>query len=145
MPVFGGGPGVCLSVVWGLGTCENCKPAIQDAKEVDTRTYVCLQFVLQMWALLDTDAKASHLQSLHCGLIVTRERAGELVRSGQARRVTVQAGEACLESCECLLSAGQGLRHVGIGMWLASTVNKRVGSIIEKRHLKFYFKREKNL
>lgn len=75
----------CVWVVWGLGTSENCKPTKQDTKERDTRTYVCLQFVIQMWALLDVDGKASHLQSLHFGLVVVSKRARELMRSRQAR------------------------------------------------------------
>lgn len=57
----------------------------------------------------------------------------------------LQVDEFCLESCEFLLSAGQGLLprpdRVGIGMLLASIVNKRIGSIIDLRHLKFYFKK----
>lgn len=65
---------------------------LQDTKEIDSWTYVCLQYVTQMWALLDTNGKVSHLQSLHLGLGVTRHRARWLLPSRQARTGDVAGG-----------------------------------------------------
>lgn len=98
-----------------------------------------------MWAPPDTDGKASHLQSLHVGLVVVmRERGRELLRARRARGGVAPAWSP--ENARCRPGRGPFPArrcHAGIGMRLASTVNRRVGSIIEIRHLKFYFKRGK--
>lgn len=58
----------------------------QDTKETDAWTCVCLQYVTQMWALLDAGGKVSHLRSLHFGLGVRGHRARVLlaVAAGKA-------------------------------------------------------------
>lgn len=61
----------------------------------------------------------------------------------------LQVVEFCLESCEFLLWVGQGLNlrlsQSHLHWNVVSIVNKRIGYVIEIRHLKFYFKKNLKL
>lgn len=96
----------------------------------ETHGHTCVCSSLYRCGLFWTSMEKRHIFKVYILGSSSGER-GPVSSCGPGRRgwVVSQVGEVCLESCECLLSAGQGPfparpHHVGIGMWLASTVNK---------------------